>query len=95
VRHLPPVGGCVGDSVDEPPPVMWPAADSGFEADPFSPAGRAQAMWRLLDGLRRLDGRRFSRFSGPVRLMFWVLAVLVAISVLMSTVLGLARLVTG
>lgn len=30
---------------DLTPPVMWPAEDSGFEADPFSPAGMSQQIW--------------------------------------------------
>jgi hypothetical protein len=29
------------------PPVMWPDAGSGFEADPFSPAGLSQQVWRV------------------------------------------------
>ena len=35
-----------GNPVDEPP-VMWPEA---FEADPFSPAGEVQGIWRLTGG---------------------------------------------
>ena len=31
---------------DPTPPVMWPEAGSGFEADPFSPAGMTQQIWR-------------------------------------------------
>jgi hypothetical protein len=27
------------------PPVMWPDDGSGFEADPFSPAGLSQEIW--------------------------------------------------
>jgi hypothetical protein len=27
------------------PPVMWPDEGSGFEADPFSPAGLSQQIW--------------------------------------------------
>jgi hypothetical protein len=30
---------------DRTPPVMWPDADSGFEADPLSPAGLSQQVW--------------------------------------------------
>jgi hypothetical protein len=30
---------------DLTPPVMWPDAGSGFEADPFSPAGMSQQIW--------------------------------------------------
>lgn len=29
------------------PPVMWPEPGSGFEADPFSPAGMSQQLWRV------------------------------------------------
>jgi hypothetical protein len=37
--------------MDEPP-VMWPSPSpsSGFEADPFSPAGQMQGVWRLTGG---------------------------------------------
>jgi len=31
---------------DQIPPVMWPEDGSGFEADPFSPAGLSQQIWR-------------------------------------------------
>jgi len=31
---------------DLTPPVMWPESGSGFEADPFSPAGMSQQIWR-------------------------------------------------
>jgi hypothetical protein len=31
---------------DPTPPVMWPEPGSGFEADPFSPAGMSQQIWR-------------------------------------------------
>ena len=30
---------------DGTPPVMWPDEGSGFEADPFSPAGMSQQIW--------------------------------------------------
>jgi hypothetical protein len=30
---------------DRTPPVMWPDEGSGFEADPFSPAGLSQQIW--------------------------------------------------
>jgi hypothetical protein len=35
------------------PPVMWPSQGSGFEADPFSPAGTAQREWMLTQRLGR------------------------------------------
>jgi hypothetical protein len=31
---------------DWTPPVMWPEEGSGFEADPLSPAGMSQQIWR-------------------------------------------------
>jgi hypothetical protein len=37
---------------DTTPPVMWPAPGSGFEADPFSPAGMSQQIWRATTGRR-------------------------------------------
>lgn len=35
--------------IDEPP-VMWPPPSSGFEADPFSPAGQMQGWWQFTGG---------------------------------------------
>jgi hypothetical protein len=32
---------------------MWPDKGSGFEASPFSPAGRAQQMWIWAGNVRR------------------------------------------
>jgi hypothetical protein len=32
---------------DLSPPVMWPDDGSGFEADPFSPAGLSQQVWTV------------------------------------------------
>jgi hypothetical protein len=32
---------------DNTPPVMWSPPGSGFEASPYSPAGRIQGMWQL------------------------------------------------
>ena len=37
---------------DPTPPVMWPEPGSGFEADPFSPAGMSQQIWRATTGRR-------------------------------------------
>jgi hypothetical protein len=34
-----------------PPNIMWPEHGSGYEVDPLSPAGQAQARWRLIQGL--------------------------------------------
>jgi hypothetical protein len=38
---------------DGEPPIMWPSSGSGFEADPYSPAGTAQREWALTQGLGR------------------------------------------
>jgi hypothetical protein len=40
------------------PPVMWPGAGPGFEADPSSPAGTAEREWALTPGLARRRGGR-------------------------------------
>ena len=57
-----PGGGADGPDVpDEPgagPPVMWPGAGSGFEADPFTPAGTAEREWAFAQGLGRRRGGR-------------------------------------
>jgi hypothetical protein len=39
--------------------VTWPGADSGFEADPYSPAGSLQREGLLFEGLRRRRGGRW------------------------------------
>ena len=88
VRHLPPVRDEGERPSDEPPPLMWPEAGSGFEADPFSPAGQAQAMWRFLDGIRSQRGR-----GGPFRLLSWVIVILVFVPVTAAAVLALVHLV--
>jgi hypothetical protein len=36
----------VDSEFESTPPIMWPDAGSGFEADPFSPAGMSQQIWR-------------------------------------------------
>lgn len=46
-------------TTDGDPPIMWPGAGSGFEADPMSPAGTAERMWQLtgrVGGGRHADG---------------------------------------
>ena len=58
---------------DSPPPVMWPEAGSGFEADPFSPAGFAQQQWIVMS---HAGGGRFTR------IMMAIVAVVLAISLL-------------
>ena len=45
---------------------MWPDANSGFEADPFSPAGTAERFWAVFSRKRApITGRQ----EWAVRLM--------------------------
>ena len=57
---------------DPIPPVMWPNAGSGFEADPSSPAGQLQSEAMFLRGLSA-DGGRAGRAA------LWVALGVVAI----------------
>jgi hypothetical protein len=71
-RPLPKVRSKASVLSDEPP-IMWPPPGSGFEASPYSPAGRAQQMWRLVRGLSS-GGRRQRR---AVRLVTLLVVVVV------------------
>ncbi len=51
---------------------MWPVAGSGFEADPFSPAGLAQQEWVLASRAGR---------SRAGRVLVWVIVVLLVLGV--------------
>ena len=51
-RRLPPVDLPTENDLI-PPHIMWPGKGSGFEADPFSPAGQAQRSWWALNAVRR------------------------------------------
>jgi hypothetical protein len=51
--------------IDEPP-VMWPSASSGFEADPFSPAGQMQGVWRLTGGGTDADEAEARAHQRPI-----------------------------
>lgn len=52
---------------------MWPAAGSGFEADPFSPAGTAQREWFFI--------RRLGQSRVGMGFVWVILALLVAVLV--------------
>ncbi len=79
-RKLPPPEVPPND-VSVPPNVVWPRPGSGFEASPWSPAGRMQAGWRFLDGL----GRRRSRRNSPVvAFVMWLVLGLLAAAVLVN-----------
>ena len=55
-HQLAPVRTRLPDQNDlVPPNIMWPASGSGFQADPFSPAGSAQRGWWLIGPLWRRD----------------------------------------
>ena len=62
---------------DATPPVMWPEEGSGFEADPFSPAGMSQQVWRATGYRSR---------SPVVRRMVQVVALLVALAFIAAQV---------
>ena len=59
---------------------MWPGADSGFEADPFSPAGSAQREWAFWQHLGR---RRAGRFA------VWIILGLVVLVPVISVLVAL------
>ncbi|MCU1483284.1 MAG: hypothetical protein JWN67_30 [Actinomycetia bacterium] len=75
-RPLPKLSGKAWPG-DDTPPTMWSAPGSGFEASPFSPAGRIQGMWRMTRGVneRRRQGRPLPR-SFVVGSILVILAVL-------------------
>ena len=73
-RKLPPARMPTENEVI-PPNVMWPGAGSGFEADPWSPAGRSQTGWQLAQGLGRRD-------SPVVTVVLWLVLGLLAVAVL-------------
>jgi hypothetical protein len=52
---------------------MWPESGSGFEADPFSPAGAAQREWMLTQRMGR------SRWG---RVLAWFLVAAIVGSIL-------------
>jgi hypothetical protein len=59
------------------PPVMWPESGSGFEADPFSPAGMSQQIWTA-------TGHR--PHSPVVRWVVRIVALLVALAFIAAQV---------
>jgi hypothetical protein len=62
---------------DTTPPVMWPDEGSGFEADPFSPAGMSQQVWRATGYRAR---------SPVVRRIVQVVALLIALAFIAAQV---------
>jgi hypothetical protein len=62
---------------DGTPPVMWPDDSSGFEADPFSPAGLSQQVWTAT---RRRPRTRVGR------LIVGILCVLIALAFIAAQV---------
>lgn len=72
------------------PPIMWPDAGSGFEADPFSPAGTAQRGWWLSQALLRRDVAR-SRPQQMMRRAGFVMVVLVVLVLVWSAIAALVH----
>jgi hypothetical protein len=56
---------------------MWPEEGSGFEADPFSPAGMSQQVWRATGYRSR---------SPVVRRIVQVVALLIALAFIAAQV---------
>lgn len=85
-RRLPPVESA-GWPEDDIPPVMWSPPGSGFEASPFSPAGRAQTFHRFT--------RSASRRGQPkwVRITLWAVVALVVGPVVAQLVMVVATAV--
>jgi hypothetical protein len=54
---------------------MWPEPGSGFEADPFSPAGTAQREWGLI---RALGRSRYGRLAVWVFIGLFVCSMVIA-----------------
>lgn len=67
---------------DGEPPIMWPSSGSGFEADPFSPAGTAEREWALAQSLGR------SRMGTFVVWSMLAVIVLVPVVTLLITVIA-------
>ncbi|HEX2039122.1 MAG TPA: hypothetical protein VHF47_05225 [Acidimicrobiales bacterium] len=83
-RRLPPAR-MPDDNELVPPNVMWPGPGSGFEAHPWSPAGRAQETWRFARALGGGRGRR-GRRTPVARLVSGALVVVVAAALLAEVV---------
>ena len=71
---------------DLPPDITWPGAGSGFEADPFSPAGSAQRRWWLLWAAERGNPR--ARAMIAVLLTGGVVALIVMVPVVVRDPTG-------
>jgi hypothetical protein len=61
---------------------MWPDADSGFEADPSSPAGTAQNEMAFARGIGRF------RFG---KLVVWILLVVLVVGPIAVSIISLIR----
>lgn len=85
-RPLPKVRSSA-DAISNEPPIMWSPPGSGFEASPYSPAGRAQQMWALVGGLRSRNRRQ----TRAMRLML----LLVLAAVLLPLAIGAIAAVVG
>jgi hypothetical protein len=69
---------------------MWPETESGFEADPFSPAGQAQLQWNLMNTLYRRGVHR-SRAQQAMRWLIWCLLGIWAVAMIIGVVSSLVH----
>jgi hypothetical protein len=85
-RHLPKVRARDLPTENDviPPNIMWPDKGSGFEANPFSPAGSAQRQWWAINAARRGGSRR-------VRSMGWLFIVLIGAPLLLALIFSLIQ----
>ena len=79
-RNSGPRDATVNQLSDNEPPNMWPSPGSGFEPDPFSPAGSAQQGWLMTQRLGR------SRIG---RLAVWIILGLIILVPLASWLIPL------
>jgi hypothetical protein len=68
---------------------MWPSSGSGFEASPFSPAGRAQALWRVVIGanVAKRTRRGLPRWAIVATALFVVAVLVVPLLVTLAQLL--------
>jgi hypothetical protein len=76
-KRRPSRAAATGPAWNEEPPVMWPAAGSGFEASSFSPAGRAQQVWAFARGASSSEGCR--RIAVRLLVVLFVLVLILTV----------------
>jgi hypothetical protein len=61
---------------------MWPATDSGYEADPYSPAGTAQNEMAFARGMGRF------RFG---KLAIWLILIVLVVAPVTISIIAVTR----